>query len=78
MPPITQKLCPTVISLIKEALWAYNAGFTHPRDPLPSARRAAFMLEKKPPITGADADVPDAMNLDPPTSQAYCTAEREG
>ena len=53
----------------------YRAGVTHPSEPFPWASRAAFILEKKPAITGVAADVPDAMNLDPPTSQANCTAK---
>ena len=52
-------LLPFTISLTKDAACVYRAGFSHPRDPLPMAMRAALMLETMPATTGADAEVPD-------------------
>lgn len=51
-------LFPEVMSLMKDELYAYRAGFMNPTDPLPAAIRAAFILEKNAAATEQGADVP--------------------
>ena len=54
------------MSFTNDVELAYRTGLTQPRDPLPAAMRAALMLEKKPPMAGVEADVPDKRYSLPP------------
>jgi hypothetical protein len=57
-----------VTSLKNEFPFSYMKGLAQPMDPLPTAKRAAFMFENIPAAMGQAADVPAAANVAPPVS----------
>ena len=64
------------MSLTKEEPFAYKKGFTHPMDPLPAAKRAALIFEKKAAATGLDAEVPATPTVIPVGSDTLGTLIR--
>jgi hypothetical protein len=66
-------LLPDVTSRIKEEAYLYSAGFAHPIEPFPAAKRTAFTLEKNPAATGQDVDVPASKVLRESYSLGSCT-----
>ena len=60
-------LWPDVTSFANIEAFAYKTGFIQPRDPFPTAIRAALRLENIPARAGEDADVPESRYHDPPT-----------
>ena len=64
------------MSLTNEEPFAYSTGFTHPMDPLPAAKRAALMFEKKAAATGHDAEVPATPTVIPVGSDMLGTLIR--
>jgi hypothetical protein len=64
------------MSFTNKEPFAYSAGFTHPMDPLPAAKRAALMFEKKAAATGDDAEVPATPTVTPVGSETLGTLIR--
>lgn len=65
VPSAAHRLLPDTISLTNNFECWYRTGLAQPIDPLPLARRAALIFEKRPAIVGEEAEVPDT-KYDPP------------
>lgn len=65
------------MSFTKADPYSYKAGFIHPTDPFPAAKRTALILEKNPATAGADADVPYKPYAFPPIITRYLAPANE-
>ena len=64
------------MSLTNNEPFSYSTGFTQPMEPLPAAKRAALIFEKKAAATGHDAEVPATPAVTPVGSVVLGTLTR--